>query len=348
MLQHATLNAKAYTDMIKDLKKKVQATLKSSETEDWLDYRVVRPLSYLWALLFQKLDVHPNAVTIISMIIGAAASVFFMHGSFYYEGWHGLLMNIIGVLLLCQADIFDCTDGQLARLTGKKSRMGRILDGMAGFVWFIPIYVALMFRFYHHHSLEFGWLGIADTEQNTLIATAVVTALALYSGFEGMGGQQRLADYYIQIHLFMLKGEKGSELDTSEAQQKAYDETPAEGNHLWKYFLKTYIEYTRKQEKVTPEFQKLMQTLREKYGSAGDMPQEIREQLLDESRRLMPWNSMLTFNFRSAMFFLFCLIDLPVGNFLFEAIGMGLLMLCINRHHEAFCRKVRERIIHNS
>ncbi len=330
--------------MIKNLKQKVQATLKSSETEDWLDYRLVRPLSYLWALFFQKLDVHPNTVTIISMFIGAAASVFFMHGSFYYEGWHGLLMNVVGILLLCQADIFDCTDGQLARLTGKKSRLGRILDGMAGFVWFIPIYVLLMVRFYHHHSLEFGWLGIADTEQNAMIATAVVVALALYSGFAGMGGQQRLADYYIQIHLFMLKGEKGSELDTSEAQQKAYDETPDDAGRLWKYFLRTYINYTRKQENATPEFQRLMQTLKEKYGSASNMPDSLRQQLLDESRRLMPWNAMLTFNFRSAMFFLFCLVDLPVANFIFEALCMGLLTWCINRHHERFCRKMRESL----
>ncbi len=334
--------------MFQDLKKKVQATLKSSETEDWLDYRVVRPLSYLWALFFAKLDIHPNTVTIISMIVGAAASLFFMHGSFYYEGWHGLLLNIIGILLLCQADIFDCTDGQLARMTGKKSRLGRILDGMAGFVWFIPIYVLLMVRFYNHHSLEFGWLGIADTPQNVAIATALVVVLALYSGFAGMGGQQRLADYYIQIHLFLLKGDKGSELDSSEQQQKVYDETPAEGNRLWKHFLKTYIDYTRKQEKATPEFQKLMNTLRDRYGSAGNMPDKVREELLRESRAIMPWNAMLTFNFRSAMFFLFCLIDLPVGNFLFEAIGMGILTFCINRHHEACCKRVREGIVHNS
>ena len=314
--------------MIKELKKKVQATLKSSETEDWLDYRVVRPLSYLWALLFAKLDIHPNTVTIISMIIGAASCVFFMHGSFYYEGWQGLLMNIIGVLLLCQADIFDCTDGQLARMTGKKSRLGRILDGMAGFVWFIPIYIALMFRFYNHHSLEFGWLGIADTEQNVLIATAVVVVLALISGFAG----------------FFLKGEKGSELDDSKQQQKVYDETPSEGNRLWKYFLKTYIDYTRKQEQSTPEFQKLIATLREKYGSAGNMPDEIREELHRESKGVMPWNAMLTFNFRSGMFFLFCLIDLPVCNFLFEIVCMGLLTYYINRRHEAFCKRVAAKV----
>ena len=330
--------------MFQELKNKYLATLKSSETEDWLDYRLIRPLCYFLAVFFAKLGIHPNAVTIASMFIGAASSIFFLHGSFYYEGWYGFWLNIIGVLLLFVADLFDCTDGQLARLTGKKSRLGRILDGMAGFTWFIPIYVLLLFRFYQHHSLEFSWLGIPDTEQNALIATAVVTALALYSGFACMGPQQRLADYYIQIHLFMLKGEKGSELDTSEQQQKAYDETPAEGNRLWKYFLKVYIDYTRKQENSTPKFQQLMALLREKYGNAGNMPDEIRQELLRESRRIMPWNAMLTFNFRTGMFFLFCLIDLPACNFLFEIICLGLLTLCINRHHEAFCKKVKEKV----
>ena len=330
--------------MFQELKNKYLATLKSSETEDWLDYRLIRPLCYFLAVFFAKLGIHPNAVTIASMFIGAASSIFFLHGSFYYEGWYGFWLNIIGVLLLFVADLFDCTDGQLARLTGKKSRLGRILDGMAGFTWFIPIYVLLLFRFYQHHSLEFSWLGIPDTEQNALIATAVVTALALYSGFACMGPQQRLADYYIQIHLFMLKGEKGSELDTSEQQQKAYDEIPAEGNRLWKYFLKVYIDYTRKQENSTPKFQQLMALLREKYGNAGNMPDEIRQELLRESRRIMPWNAMLTFNFRTGMFFLFCLIDLPACNFLFEIICLGLLTLCINRHHEAFCKKVKEKV----
>ena len=97
------------------------------------------------------------------------------------------------------ADFLDCTDGQLARLTGKKSKMGRILDGLAGFTWFVPIYLGIVYRFYYHHDIEFGWLGIEDTPENTMIATAVVLVLSVISGFMGMGGQQRLADYYIQI-----------------------------------------------------------------------------------------------------------------------------------------------------
>lgn len=326
------------------MNEKIKKTLKSSETEDWLDYRVVRPLSYLWACLFARLDIHPNTVTILSMIIGAASCIFYAHGSYHYEGTYGLMMNIIAILLLIWADIYDCTDGQLARMTGKKSQMGRILDGAAGFVWFVPIYLALVYRFYLHHDIEFGWFGIADTEQNTMIATAIVLILALISGFMGMGGQQRLADYYIQIHLFFLKGEKGSELDSSVKQQEVYDKTPWEGNKIWKSFLKSYIGYTQKQEKQTPQFQNFMELLRKKYGSEGNMPESVRNEFHAHSKALMGLNAMLTFNFRSGMFFIFCLADIPVCNFIFEIVAMQLLTYYINYRHESFCKKMAQEL----
>ena len=83
--------------------KKYTATLKSAETEDWLDYHVVRPFSYLWALLFARLGVHPNTVTILSMVIGAGSCVFFAHGCYHYEGGEGLLYNLIAFFLLVWA-----------------------------------------------------------------------------------------------------------------------------------------------------------------------------------------------------------------------------------------------------
>ncbi|EFI73217.1 MULTISPECIES: CDP-alcohol phosphatidyltransferase family protein [Segatella] len=326
------------------MNEKVQSTLKSSETEDWLDYHFVRPLSYYCAVGFAKLGVHPNMVTIMSMIIGAASTYFYAHGCYYYEGMEGLVYNLIAIFLLIWADIYDCTDGQLARMTGKKSQMGRILDGAAGFVWFVPIYLGLVYRFYNYHDIEFSWLDIDNTMDNTYIATGVVFVLALISGFLGMGGQQRLADYYIQIHLFFLKGEKGSELDNSAQQQKLYDETPWKGNLIWKYFLKSYVGYTKKQEKATPEFQKLMGKLKDKYGSVDKIPAEVREEIHRNSLAIMKWNGLLTFNFRSGMFFIFCLLDIPVANFLFEIIGMSLLTYYINHRHEAFCKKIAQNL----
>lgn len=319
-------------------------SLKSTETEDWLDLRIVRPFSYLLALFFNVLGLHPNTITILSMIVGVASCWGYAHGSFLYEGVEGLYFNILACLLLLFADILDCTDGQLARLSGKKSKWGRILDGMAGPVWFVPIYLTIVYRFYCHHSLEFSWLGIAETETNAAIATGVVLILALISGFWGMTGQQRLADYYIQIHLFMLRGAKSSELDTSRAQQAEYDKLPADSNPVWKMFQKQYIAYTRKQEEATPQFQQLMAKLEAKYGDSDRMPDDVRQQLLACSRSIMAPNAMLTFNFRTGMFFLFCLVDQPVMNFLFEIVVLGLLTCYINRKHEKFCCQLLQRL----
>lgn len=326
------------------LLEKVQSTLKSSETDDWLDIKVVRPLAYLCACAFNVFGIHPNTVTIISMFIGAGSCYFFASGSSYYEGAAGLTMNIIAILLLIVADILDCTDGQLARMTGKTSRMGRILDGVAGFTWFLPIYVALVYRFYVHHDIEFGWLGIENTEDNALIGTAVAFLLALISGISGIAGQQRLADYYIQCHLFFLKGEKGSELDNSKKQQEILDNMPKEEKWIYRYFQKSYVGYTKKQENVTPQFQKLMAKLKEKYGASENIPQEFRKKFHDLSLPVIKLNGLLTFNFRTAWLILFVLLDIPVEYFLFEAICMEMLYQYVRYRHESFCRKLTEEV----
>lgn len=319
-------------------------TLKSAETEDWLDFHIIRPFCFQLARFFAKFDVHPNTITIWSMVLGVASTYFFAQGCFFYEGIQGLWMNLAGIFLLMWADFFDCTDGQLARMTGKKSHIGRILDGIAGFVWFIPIYHAIIWRFYQHHEIEFSWLGIEDTPENALIATIIVYGLALISGFLGMGGQTRLADYYIQVHLFFLKGEKGSELDNSAKQQEVYEQLPKDTPYYERWFQKSYVDYTKKQEKVTPQFQRLMGLLKQKFGSASHMPAEVREDFHQESLALMKWNGLLTFNFREFWFFLFCLLDVPALNFLFEIIAMSLLAMYINKRHESFSKRIADRL----
>lgn len=327
------------------MNEKYRATLKSAETEDWLDLHVIRLFSYYCAVFFAKFDIHPNTVTIWSMVIGALSAVFFGCGSFYYGGTLGLVYNIIAIVLLMVADVLDCTDGQLARMTGKKSRLGRILDGLAGFAWFLPIYHALVYRFYLHHDIEFSLLGIENTEQNTYIATAVVYVLGLMAGFGGLQIQQRLADYYIQVHLFFLKGEKGAELDNSLRQQEIYDQmSPETHSKAERWFQKSYIEYTKKQEAVTPQFQRLMARLREKFGSTDNVPADFREEFRQKSLPVIFWNGLMTFNFREFWLFLFCLLDIPVAHFLFEIIVIGLIYKYVNHRHESFCRQLADKL----
>lgn len=325
------------TSKLQKLKAGYRATYKSADTEEWLDKVWTRPIGYLWALLFKKLHVHPNGVTILSMIIGAASALFFASGSWRYSGSHGLLMNIIAILLLAWANFLDSADGQLARMTNQKTRLGRILDGAASEVWFIPIYIALVVRFYHHHSFEFEWMGLADTPTNTWLLTGLLFALCLVSGFVCHSGQCGLADYYRQIHLFVVNGKAGSELDTSEQQQQLYDTTPWKGNMLWKAFLKTYVGYTAKQERLTPRFQELRRALEQKYATPDAVPDELKQQFRKGSLPLVKLANILTFNTRAIALYTLCLLDLPWAYFLFEVVIMSLLCLYMNRRHERLC-----------
>ena len=322
------------------MNEQVKSTYKSNDTEEWLDTVWTRPIGYQWALFFKRLNVHPNVVTVLSMIIGAGSAFFFAHGSYFTEEITGLVYNIVAILLLAWANFYDSADGQLARMTGKKTRLGRILDGAASEVWFIPIYLGIVYRFYIHHGWEFDLLGIADNQQNTLIATAVLLVMVCYSGFGCHGRQCGLADYYRQIHLFFLKGEAGSELDNSVQQQKLYEETPWEGNFLWKAFLKTYVNYTRTQESQTPNFQALMKKLKAKYGSSENIPQDFRDKFRALSLPMMKWTNILTFNTRAIVLYLTSLLDVPWLYFIFEIFVMSAFCRYMNVTHERFCKKL--------
>ena len=183
-------------------------------------------------------------------------------------------------------------------------------------------------------------LGIENTGQNTWIAVSVFLAVVLYSGFGCHSRQCGIADYYRQIHLFFLKGEAGSELDNSVQQQKLYDETPWKGNFLWKAFLKTYVNYTRTQEKQTPEFQRLMKKLRERYGETGHIPQEFRDRFRALSLPMMKWTNILTFNTRAIVLYATCLADVPWLYFFFEVVIMTAICRYMRARHERFCKEL--------
>ncbi|MDE6438199.1 MAG: CDP-alcohol phosphatidyltransferase family protein, partial [Muribaculaceae bacterium] len=118
-----------------------RASLKSMDTEEHIDLAFYRPIGYAWACLARRLGVTPNAITIASIFLGIGAGVMM----YFTPLW----MNVIGMLLLVWANSFDSADGQLARMTRQYSRLGRILDGLSGDIWFACIYVAICLREIH-------------------------------------------------------------------------------------------------------------------------------------------------------------------------------------------------------
>ena len=305
-------------------KKGLAASFKSMDTEEFLDIYFNRPIGYVWALFFKSLGVHPNIVTILSIILGMAAGVMF----YFPDMKH----TLIGIFLLVWANHYDSCDGQLARMTGKKTRWGRMLDGFAGDLWFFTIYVAICLRLMNL-PLPLG-IGAADC----LTWSWFIWVMAIFSGTVCHSKQCTLSDYYRNIHLFFLKGKNGSELDNFKQQREILHNLPWKGNFWWKTFLYFYGNYTRKQESLTPNFQRFYQAVLTQYGE--EIPQELRDEFRASSLPLMKYTNILTFNTRAIALYVSLLIGEPWLYFVFEIVVMTSLYAYMHITHEKMCERL--------
>lgn len=97
----------------------------------------------------------PNQVTLVSVLFGLAAAWEFSRGNFV-----GL---VTGGILLEFSLILDCVDGQLARAKNMASDMGRLIDGIGGYIANLGVVI----------GIGLGFPGTAPT----LIALTVITIL---------------------------------------------------------------------------------------------------------------------------------------------------------------------------
>ena len=302
------------------------STLKSRDTEETFDLIFYRPIGYVWALLCRRLGIVPNAVTIVAIILGTAGGILLGFGT--------LSLTLWAIALIVLANSLDSADGQLARMTGQKTLIGRILDGFAGDVWFFSIYFFLCLRLTFQPApwgTEWGiWIWL----------------LSAYSGFHCHARQCALADYYRNIHLYFEKGKEGCELD-SYAQQKALMLSLPWNGKEWfhKIYLFFYANYTRGQEKMTPKFQQFYRLMQQRY-PAGPPP-ALRQKFRNASRPLMKYANILTFDTRVIVLFLSLFAGQPWLFLAFEIIVLEALRFYTRHVHESFCEQFTKEIEHD-
>lgn len=308
----------------KEQKSSYRDSLKSMDTEETFDLLFYRPIGYGWALLAKKLGVTPNAITIASIFLGIGAGV-----AFYFNN---LWINILGVVLLMWADSFDSADGQLARMTKQYSRIGRILDGVSGDIWFAAIYIAICLR--ENVTSEFF-----STHHWVIWVMAVVTGLCHAT-------QAAMGDYYRQFHLFFLKGQEGSELDSASALREKLRQLSWKNDFWSKLTLTFYTNYTVGQEKRTPWMQRLRRILKEKYGN--EIPQSFRDAFRSKSKPLMKYTNILSFNTRSfALFAAILLFRMPWLYFAFELTVLNIVLIYMVARHESICKSFCKSLSQN-
>jgi len=106
---------------------------RAREIEELADVYFFRPLGILVARPAAALGFTPSQVTVASMFVGVAG------GALLYDARLGLP----AFALLIIYSILDSADGQLARITGQVTELGRVLDGVIGYVVYAALYLAL-------------------------------------------------------------------------------------------------------------------------------------------------------------------------------------------------------------
>lgn len=107
---------------------------KAREIEEYVDVYFYRRLGWVAAYVARGLRLTPNAVSVLGGVAGV------MGGALLYDRRLGLA----GCAFLVLYGILDSADGQLARMTGKTSHLGRVLDGVAGYATHVAIYLAIV------------------------------------------------------------------------------------------------------------------------------------------------------------------------------------------------------------
>ncbi len=234
---------------------------------------------------------HPNAVSLAGMGCGVLAGV-------AYHGYANKWRVVAGFALMLAWHVLDGADGQLARLTGRQSPMGKVLDGICDYVTFTVVYA-----------------GLASALQSRLGAWAWVLAVAA-----GLCHAVQAAAYEAQRQEYNFWG-----LGRASASF-APPGVPREG--LPGGLLRAYARLQVAASGASPEFHaRLAAALASGPDGGAAMRQRYREMFAPSVRR---WG-VLSSNYRTLAIFLAALAGVPQDYFWADIIGFTAILLLLLR-----------------
>src|SRR5216110_1727038 len=264
----------------------VEATYKAREVEGVFDLYFYRPIGFWLARFFARLKMTPGAVSLLAGIFGVVA------GHLYY--YRNLGINVVGMMLHVCANTLDNADGQLARLTHRESREGRIIDSVADHLVFVSVYL--------HLTLRCLFSG----------ASPAIILLALAAGISH-ALQGAAADYYRSTYLYFVANGGRIRIDSSSEVGLDYRRWNWRQGAWDKLLLALYLNFTRQQEMLAPHLKKLRDTASELFH--GQIPSWLEQRYRHSAgQSLKGWGLLMT-NSRMLVLFALLFLGQPVYYF---------------------------------
>ena len=292
---------------------RVEATYKAREVEGVLDLYFYRPIGLRLAQFFERLKMTPAGVTLFAGLFGIVA------GHLYF--YRNLRVNIVGMALHVCANALDNADGQLARLTHRETREGRIIDSLADHIGFLSIYVHLTLRY----------LAEGSSPAICLLAMAAGISHAL---------QGAAADYYRSTYLYFVTNRARMGLDSAAVLRSDYQELSWRSKPWNKFLLALYLNFTRQQEMLAPQLKKLRDLIGQLF--QGEIPNWLRTRYRNLASPTLKWWGLLMTNSRMLVLFALLFIGQPIYYFWFELIPLNLLLVYLITRQEHMAESLLE------
>lgn len=299
----------------------VEQTYKAIEVEEKIDILFYRPIGFRLAQVADRLRLTPNVLTITGISIGVAGGHFF-----YYDD---LRIVAIGMVLWIVSNIFDSADGQLARMTGQTSEIGRLLDGLGGGVVFGSIYLHISLR-HAESGGPFGWW---------------VLGIALLAGVSH-AVQSAMADYYRNAYLRYGPPATGGELGDSRPLRARYQRLSWRTDPVRKFFTRVYINYATQQEAFAGPFLSLRDQMEARFD--GHPPEAIRAEYRRLNRPLLRYYNYLTINGRTLTLFAFVLAGFGAWFFVYEVLLLNLMFAILLATQNRRTRELETMVVNRN
>lgn len=264
---------------------------KGAAVEEWVDLRFFRPIGIRIARALEPTDVSADQVTVWSILIGLVAGHLFLYG----DPW----INTIGFVLFVVSDVFDSADGQLARMRGTSTRLGRTLDGLGDHVRFVNLYVHLAIR-----------LSAAGMHWHALV---LAVAAGVFHSF-----QSSAVDFIRNAYLAI--GEGKGEVDLVEDLPAL----TAEGSLLERFAAWVYDGYVRRQLWMFPKTLELLRMLRR-----TEVPESFRAAYRERQQPLLPLCAWLGQNIRFVLLGVAAVAGYPSAYLWTEVLAMNLVLFVV-------------------
>jgi hypothetical protein len=288
-----------------------EAKPKPPEVQDWLNRRVYHPPARRLARALQTTGITPNLVSVAGAlsIVGAAAA---------YSLLDWPAGALLGFLLHAFWHILDGADGELARLTGRSSPTGELVDGVCDYIGHAVLYCALA--------------AVLDLQIGDWAWIVAMLAAASHVAQTNHAESQRRTYMWWAYGVPWLKH-----------AQAAEDEVFRDRNWFSRGFGGFAEGYLRLARTMNPDSADVDSLV---AGAEGDPRRRERIARLarDQAGRSLLLQNLVGANPRAIILGLAMAAGSPLYFFLAEIILLNLLLLVSVRHHRTAARRLAEAI----